>query len=127
MLVKSVYVHVEIFYRDNISMDRIIQEFDRIEQRLSLIESEIRKLKRKPIKNITMKRTRSMPLQKNKPQSVSDTTRATDASILPTVTKPVSRRPSKTLNEAIHELGFSESIGEDRRILEGREEKSSSS
>jgi len=108
-------------------MDRIIQEFDRIEQRLSLIESEIRKLKRKPIKNITMKRTRSMPLQKNKPQSVSDTTRATDASILPTVTKPVSRRPSKTLNEAIHELGFSESIGEDRRILEGREEKSSSS
>ena len=108
-------------------MDRIIEEFNRINRRLNQMEYEIRKLKRKPIKNITMKRTRSMPLPKNRPQSVSDTTRATDAAILPTVTKPPSRRASKTLDEAINELGFAEEISLDRKILDGREEKSSSS
>jgi hypothetical protein len=75
-------------------------------------------LKKKQNKRITIKRTKSAPVKMNSEPVKVDNEMFTVKRIKPTT--------AKTLEEALKELGTSESVDDNRGAREGREEKTSS-
>jgi hypothetical protein len=80
-------------------------------ERLNTIENDIKKLKKKQNKRITIKRTKSAPVKMNSEPVKVDNEMFTVKRIKP------------TLEEAIKELGTSESVDDNRGARDGREEK----
>ena len=103
-------------------METLVKNFNKINKRLNQMELDIKKLKMElDIKNLKGIQSKRMTIKQSKPSHIKMTNSAPERIITDAERRS---KTIKTLKQALDELGFEESLKDDRNIRDGREKSS---